>query len=666
MTSTYSTNLKLNLMGTGDQSGTWGDTTNTNLGTLLEQAIVGYVTQAVTDSASPTVLTIPDGTSSNGRNYVIALTGTLTANRTVEVPAVNKPYIFFNNTSGGFSVTVKVTGQTGVTIANGKKAIVYTNSVDVIEVANAPVTEAGTQTLTNKTFVAPALGTPASATLTNATGLPISTGVSGLGTGVATFLGTPSSANLLSAMTDETGSGLLVFATSPSLTTPALSGETFSTSATVTAGTNAQGQGALTSDYNVITTAAANPSGVTLPTATTGRRIVVVNKGANAINVYPATGAAIDALASNASIQIPVAGVMIFNASSTTQWYSTYNLTLSSAGVTSFSAGTTGLTPSTATTGAVTLAGTLAVANGGTGVTTSTGTGSVVLSSSPALTTPNLGTPSAATLTNATGLPLSTGVTGTLPVANGGTGSTTLTANNVLLGNGTSALQAVAPSTSGNVLASNGTTWVSSTLASIAPGLLLRAPQIKTSGTSYTTPANCSSIYVEAVGGGGAGGAGLISNNSGGGGGSGAYCAKYFTVTASTAYTCAIGAAGGNTTFTVGATTITAGGGSNGTGGSGGSGGSGGAGGTASNGDINSGGSAGGASGIWATGQNAAGGNGGSSFFSGGGKGGAAGASSGSAAIGYGGGGGGGAGAASSSGNGGAGYQGVIRIWEFS
>jgi hypothetical protein len=67
-----------------------------------------------------------------------------------------------------------------------------------------------------------ALGTPSSGTLTNATGLPISTGVSGLGTGVATFLATPSSANLASAVTDETGSGALVFANSPTLVTPAL------------------------------------------------------------------------------------------------------------------------------------------------------------------------------------------------------------------------------------------------------------------------------------------------------------------------------------------------------------------------------------------------------------------------------------------------------------
>jgi len=67
-----------------------------------------------------------------------------------------------------------------------------------------------------------ALGTPSSGTLTNATGLPVSTGISGLGTGVATFLATPSSANLASAVTDETGSGSLVFATSPTLVTPAL------------------------------------------------------------------------------------------------------------------------------------------------------------------------------------------------------------------------------------------------------------------------------------------------------------------------------------------------------------------------------------------------------------------------------------------------------------
>jgi hypothetical protein len=75
---------------------------------------------------------------------------------------------------------------------------------------------------TSPTLVTPILGTPTSATLTNATGLPISTGVSGLGTNVAAFLATPSSSNLAAALTDETGTGANVFATSPSLVTPIL------------------------------------------------------------------------------------------------------------------------------------------------------------------------------------------------------------------------------------------------------------------------------------------------------------------------------------------------------------------------------------------------------------------------------------------------------------
>jgi hypothetical protein len=152
--STYSTNLGIELIATGDQSGTWGTTTNSNLGTLLEQAIAGYSTQAVTDSPLATVLTIVDGTSSTGRNAVISLTGAITAARTVEIPAKTKTYVFSNDTTGGYAVTVKVNGQTGFSIANGTKSLVYCNGTDAVEVVNSSptstVTLTGTQTLTNK------------------------------------------------------------------------------------------------------------------------------------------------------------------------------------------------------------------------------------------------------------------------------------------------------------------------------------------------------------------------------------------------------------------------------------------------------------------------------------------------------------------------------------
>jgi hypothetical protein len=97
-------------------------------------------------------------------------------------------------------------------------------STDLLPVEQSGVTKQMSNAVlfTNAALSTPILGTPQSGTLTNCTGLPVSTGVSGLGAGVATFLGTPSSANLRTAVTDETGTGALVFANTPTLVTPVL------------------------------------------------------------------------------------------------------------------------------------------------------------------------------------------------------------------------------------------------------------------------------------------------------------------------------------------------------------------------------------------------------------------------------------------------------------
>lgn len=135
MSSTYSTNLAIELIGTGDQSGAWGTTTNSNLGTLIEQAISGYTTQAITDGAD-TVLTMNPGASAVVRNMVIECTGTLTAARNLVVPANKKLYFIYNNTSGGFAVTVKVSGLTGVSVPNGAKVILASNGTDIVSITN--------------------------------------------------------------------------------------------------------------------------------------------------------------------------------------------------------------------------------------------------------------------------------------------------------------------------------------------------------------------------------------------------------------------------------------------------------------------------------------------------------------------------------------------------
>jgi hypothetical protein len=364
-------------------------------------AITGGTITGITD------LAVADGgtgasTAAGALNNLLP-SQTSNANKYLQTDGTNATWDAVSLSTSDITGTLPVlNGGTGVTTSTGTGDVVLSNS---------------------PTLVTPALGTPASGTLTNATGLPISTGVSGLGTGVATFLGTPSSANLASAVTDETGSGALVFANSPALVTPTLGTPA---SATLTNATGLPISTGVSGLGTGVATFLATPSSANLISAVTDE-----------------TGTGSLVFATSPTLVTPALG--------TPSALVGTNITGTASGLTAGNVTTNAnLTGAVTSVGNATSLGSFSSANLLAALTDETGTGSAVFATSPTLVTPILGTPTSGTLTNATGLPLTTGITGTLPIANGGSGQTTANA----------AFNALAPSqatNSGKYLTTDGT-----------------------------------------------------------------------------------------------------------------------------------------------------------------------------------------------------------------
>ena len=131
MPSSYTSSLRLTLPATGELNGTWGTTVNTGITQLVDTAVAGYVSIAMSDADY--TLSAANGATDEARNMFVDMTGTLTAARNVICPTAEKLYFFKNSTTGGYALTLKTSGGTGISVPNGKSIVLMCDGTNVID-----------------------------------------------------------------------------------------------------------------------------------------------------------------------------------------------------------------------------------------------------------------------------------------------------------------------------------------------------------------------------------------------------------------------------------------------------------------------------------------------------------------------------------------------------
>jgi hypothetical protein len=426
MPSTYS-NLKIQLMATGENSTTWGNVTNINLGTAIEEAIVGSVDVAF--SSADVTLTLTDtNAAQSARNLRLNLTGAAAAGYNLVVPAIEKPYIINNGTTG--TVTVKNATGTGIAVPTGKTMWVYNNGTNVVDVAThltsltlgsaLPVLSGGTGGTTQSaartglgaTTVGAnffTLANPSAITFprinadNTVSALDAATFRTAIGAGTSSTTGTVTSVNATGGTTGLTLSGGPVTTTGTFTLAGTLAVTNGGTGGT-SQSTARTGLGSTTVGDSFFTLT--NPSAVTFPRinanntvsaldAATFRTAIGAGSGGGSVTSVSFTGGIVSVANPTTTPAFTVAGT--------------------SGGIPYFSSGTTWATSAALAANALVVGGGAGAAPAtvttGTGVVTAlgvnTGTAGAFVVNGGAL-----GTPSGGTLTNATGLPISTGVSG--------------------------------------------------------------------------------------------------------------------------------------------------------------------------------------------------------------------------------------------------------------